>query len=125
MSNWIFTAQKSIANKQPPSDGSAQKHTNRYNLRSQGIATVVELLNQKLKENCWGKSLHPSTQRRTVSESGKAVSMKIASMSNKDKTITLEATNQVTSPNTSVILPFVDYNIVDDIKKVHVNISMF
>ena len=42
-----------------------------------------------------------------------------------DITITLEVVDQVTSPDTSAIHPAVDYNIVDDMKKVRANISMF
>lgn len=51
--------------------------------------------------------------------------MKSAFVSNKDKTITLEATNLVTSLDNLEILPTMDYNIIDDMNKVHVNISMF
>lgn len=57
--------------------------------------------------------------------SRKAVTKKSVSISSKEKTNILEVTNQVTYPETLAILFAVDYNIVDDMKKIHVKISMF
>lgn len=99
MYHCIFTAQKSIVDKKPSSDGPNQKERNRYNLRNQGLTTVRK--------------------------SKKAVSTKIISNTSKDKTIPLETTNQVPSSDTSVNILVMDYNIVDDMKKVRANISMF
>ena len=84
------------------------------------------MIKQKLKESLLRKIILPvNSMQSTQSKYGKTVSTKSVSVKNKDITITLEATNQVTSPDTSTILLAVDYNIFDDMKKVHVNISMF
>jgi len=42
----------------------------------------------------------------------------------KDRIITLETTNHITSLDTLSNLPIVDYDIVDDMKKVCVNIKL-
>lgn len=63
--------------------------------------------------------------KNTQIKSGESVSTKIVSENSKDKTIPPETTNQVPFVETSTSLPIVDYNITDDMKKVHAKISMF
>jgi len=63
--------------------------------------------------------------QNTQSKSGNVVSTKSVFDNSKDRTITSETKKQVPSPDTSTSLPDVDYNIIDDMKKVCANISMF
>lgn len=56
---------------------------------------------------------------------GKKASMKIVSMSSKDKTFPSKTMNSVPPPETSMSLPAVEYNIVEDMKKARANISLF
>lgn len=87
---------------------------------------MIEVPKQKFKENLL-KKFNPlaNSTHNTQRKSKKEVSTKSVSDNSKDITIPLETTNQVPSPDTSVNLPAVDYNIVDDIKKVRASIYMF
>lgn len=59
------------------------------------------------------------------SKSGKTTSTKSVSASNKDKTNPSENMHLVPPPYTSVSLPTLDYNIVENMKNTHEKISMY
>lgn len=126
MFNCILTTQKCTVDKEPLSDGLAQKQNNQYNLRGKGTTTAIELLKQKFKENLLRK-INPRaySEQNTQRKSRKVVSTKIVSHNSKDKTITLETTKQVPSLDTLASLLAMYYNIVDDMKKFRANTSMF
>lgn len=85
--------------------------------------TTIMFPKNKFKENMLRK-INPLTNstQDTQRKFGKVVSKKSVFISSKDKTMTPETMNQVTSLSTMASLPIVDYNIINDTKKVHANI---
>ena len=68
----------------------------------------------------------PATpKKKTQSNSEKTTMDKSTSMSNKLQNTLSDNTNICSTPDTSVSLPPLDYNIVDDMKKTRANISFF
>lgn len=64
-------------------------------------------------------------KKKTQNKSWKTVMDKSTSMSNKFQNTPLDNTNTCSTPYTLVSLPPLDYNIVDDMEKDRVNISLF
>ncbi len=121
----ILIAEKSIAKIKPLIEDLTQKQNNWYNLRIQGLTTEQELKKQILKEHLL-RNINPSvkSKQNTQSKFGNVVTVKSTS-TRKSKSTTLEFADQVTPPNTSAISPTLDYNIVEEMKKSHMNISPF
>lgn len=56
---------------------------------------------------------------------GKTATAESTSVSNKDKSSSSNKKNTSLPPNISVSLPTLDYNIVEDMKYTHTNISLY
>ena len=61
----------------------------------------------------------------TKRKSRNPTTTKIDYVSSKNKINIIEVKNQVTSLDISIVLPVIDYNIVDVPKRIHANISIF
>ena len=99
----VLEAKNSVAKKKPLSDFPDQKR-NRYSLRRKVLAIEPELMKKKFKEQLLRKISPPvNSTQSTQRNSGNAVAAKSTSISNNSKTINMEVTNQVTTPETLAI----------------------
>lgn len=101
------------------------KKNDRYNLRSKEVPPTLEDMQEKVR---WliKKADPPATwKQQTQSKSGKTMADKNTFVRNKLQNSLPDNTSICSTPDTSVILPPLDYNIVDDMKKTKVNISLF
>lgn len=105
--------------KQPP------KQNDRYNLRSKGSHLTLGEAQENMKLLL--KKVDPlaTPKQKTQNESRKTVADKSTSMSSKLQNTPPDNTNISPTPNTSVILPPLDYNIVDYMEKTHTNVNLF
>ena len=102
-----------------------QKKNDRYNLRSKGsLPTLGEI---KEKTRFLMRKVDPlvTPKQKIQNKSGKIAVNKNISMSNKMKNTLSDNTNIRSTPDTSISLLALDYNIVDDMKKTQENISFF
>lgn len=82
---------------------------------------MQEKVNQLLRKI----DLPASPKQKTQSKSGKTAVDKSTSMISKLHNTLLDNTNTHFTLETSVSLPPLDYNIIDDMKKTRANISLF
>lgn len=83
-------------------------------------------MKHKLKEHLLRNITLPiNSSQNTQRKYGNVAKMKSTSTNNKSKPITPKVVDKETPPNTSTVYPSLDYNIVDEMKKAHVNISLF
>ncbi len=101
-----------------------QKKNDHYNLKSKGVPLTLGEAQEKMRLFLRKGDPPTTPKQKTHNKSGKTTMDKSTSMSNKLQNTPLENTNISPTPNTSVILPPLDYNIVDDMKKTWKNISL-
>lgn len=93
-----------------------------YNLRSQGAPTLIDIPKEKLMQMFTKVGPPVPSRQKTQNKSRKIAPTKDISMSSSLENTPLDSTNTSLPPDISVSLSTLDYNIVEDIKKTHVNI---
>jgi len=102
-----------------------QEKNDRYHLRSKGAPPKLEEMQEKVRQMI--KKVEPlaASKQQTQSKSRKSSVDKSMSIGNKLQNTLPDSTNIHSTLDTSVSLPPLDYNIVDDMKKTGVNINFF
>lgn len=101
-----------------------RKKNDRYNLRSKGDPLTLEEMQDKGRRLI--KKFDPPTasKKQTQSKSKKTASVNNTSITSKLQNNPLDRMSIRSTPNTSVSLPPLDYNIVGDMNKTRVKISL-
>ena len=102
-----------------------QKQTNHYNLRSKGAPPTLGEIQEKMRLLMTKSDLPAALKKKTQNKSAKTAVNKSTSMSSKLQNTPPDNTNIHSTPDTSIILPPLDYKIVDEMKKNRANISFF
>lgn len=102
-----------------------QKKTDHYNIRSKGALPTLGEMQENIRMLIRKVDPLVILKQKTQSKPGKIAKNKSTSMSSNLQNTPLDNTNIRSTLDTSVSLPPLDYNIIDDMKKTRVNISLF
>ena len=113
------TMSKTNTKKQP------QKQIDRYKLRSKGAPPTLGEIQENMRLLMRKANPPAAPKQKTQNKFGNTTVDKSTSMNNKLQNTPPDNMNIRSTPNTSVGLPPLDYNIFDDMKKTQANISLF
>jgi len=101
-----------------------QKKNDHYNLKSKGAPPTLGKMQEKMRQLMRKANPLATWKQETLSKSGKTAADKSTSMRSKLQNTPLDNTNIHSTPDTSVIQPLIDYDIVEDMKN-QANIILF
>ena len=120
----IYNANKRSVDQLANTKAPPKQSSYHYNLRSKGHVSK-----QDIKKQLLHRILPPSNlAQNSQNESGGAYSSKKTSSNNKKKTTTPVVVDKFTPPDSAthpVVMVNIDYSIVKDMKRSHLNISLF
>jgi len=102
-----------------------QKKNDCYHLRSKGAPPTLEEMQEKVRQLIKKTDPPAASKQQTQSKSRKTSVDKSTSIGNKLQNTPSDSTNIHSTPDSLMSLPPLDYNIINYIKKMQENISLF